>query len=181
MKTYAYLALALLTTGLASCEEEQVGFYASGQDGIYFNYENEKEFEQSVNFADYITADSAFLSVWVKLKTVGYLSDQDRKVTLKQEQMEAYRQADIEIPEIVVPAGAAEVNVRVKVLRPKLQDIKYAVKLSIDGSNGLADGIKEKASFTIYAEETYEQPGVWNSDPKTYFGEWNVAKHRFLG
>lgn len=108
-------------------------FYAAGSDGIYFNYEDENQanFEASVNFADYIVGDSAFLSVPVKLKTLGYLADHDRRVVLKENPVESYQQATIEIPEIIMPAGETELDVVIKVLRPAEINTRYAVRLTM--------------------------------------------------
>lgn len=173
-----------MVTAIFSCKEDKVAFYAANSDGIYFNYSNDNEFETSVNFAKYIVGDSTFLSVNVKLKTLGYLSEQDRKVILKAEPVESYELAQIEIPNIIVPAGKTEVNAIIKVLRPAEQQKKYAVRISIDGESSegqIGEGIEEKASFTIYSEETYEEPSSWGNSPVYYFGDWNITKHRFLG
>lgn len=176
--------MMLIATILFSCEENEVAFYAPESDGIYFNYENDNEFETSVNFANYIVGDSTFLTVRVKLKTLGYLAEQDRRVVLKTEPVESYDLAQIEMPEIIVPAGETEINATIKVLRPAERQKKYAVRLSIDGTSSesqIGEGVEEKATFTIYSEETYEKPSGWDNGPAFYFGEWNVEKHRFLG
>lgn len=173
-----------MATTIFSCKENEVAFYAANSDGVYFNYENDNEFETAVNFANYIVGDSAYLSVNIKLKTLGYLSDQDRRVILKTNPVESYELAQIEIPEIIIPAGKTEVDATIKILRPAEMQKKYAVRLTIDGSSSesqIGEGIEEKAAYTIYSEETYQQPNGWGNSPVFYFGEWNITKHRFLG
>ena len=182
-KVYTLLALAAALCA-TSCNENEVPFYAAGSDGIYFNYEDENQanFEASVNFADYIVGDSAFLSVPVKLKTLGYLADHDRRVVLKENPVESYQQATIEIPEIIMPAGETELDVVIKVLRPAEINTRYAVRLTIDGNSSesqIGSGGTEKAAFTIYSEETYSQPANWNNVTR-FFGTWTLEKHIFL-
>uniref|UniRef100_UPI003FF0A6E7 DUF4843 domain-containing protein n=1 Tax=Phocaeicola sp. TaxID=2773926 RepID=UPI003FF0A6E7 len=182
-KVYTLLALAAALCA-TSCNENEVPFYAAGSDGIYFNYEDENQanFEASVNFADYIVGDSAFLSVPVKLKTLGYLADHDRRVVLKENPVESYQQATIEIPEIIMPAGETELDVVIKVLRPAEINTRYAVRLTIDGNSSesqIGSGVTEKAAFTIYSEETYSQPANWNNVTR-FFGTWTPEKHIFL-
>ena len=85
-----YALLTLVAACLTSCNENEVPFYAADSDGIYFNYTEENEFTASVNFANYMVGDSTFLSVPIKLKTLGYLSEQDRRVVLKEEAVDSY-------------------------------------------------------------------------------------------
>lgn len=179
-----YIILTAAIACLASCNENEVPFYAANSDGIYFNYDSENgdAFETSVNFANYMVGDSAYLSVPIKMKTLGYLSEQDRHVVLKAEAVESYEQAEVEIPEIIVPAGETEINVVVRALRPAEKNTMYAVKLSVDGESSesqIGAGVTERAGFTIYVEETYLQPSSWNN-VVYQFGEWTEEKFIFL-
>ena len=179
-KLYAILTLVAAT--LVACNQNEVPFYAADSDGVYFNYEQNNEFQASVNFANYMVGDSAFLSIPIKLKTLGYLSDHDRRVILKEEAVDSYDMAEVEIPEIVMPAGETEINIIVKVLRPAETDKQYAVRLSVDGEsseNQIGNGVEEKAAFTIYAEETYQQPDEW-ANLTYYYGTWTKEKFIFL-
>ncbi len=179
-----YIILTAAIACLASCNENEVPFYAANSDGIYFNYdsENKDAFEASVNFANYMVGDSAYLSVPIKMKTLGYLSEQDRHVVLKAEAVESYAKAEVEIPEIIVPAGETEINVVVKALRPAEKNTMYAVKLSVDGEssdNQIGAGVTERSGFTIFVEESYTQPSSWNN-VIYQFGEWTEEKFIFL-
>ena len=177
-----YALLTLVAACLTSCNENEVPFYAADSDGIYFNYTEENEFTASVNFANYMVGDSTFLSVPIKLKTLGYLSEQDRRVVLKEEAVDSYEKAEVEIPDIIMPAGETEINVIIKVLRPAENNKQYAVKLSVDNEspeNQIDNGVEEKAYFTIYSQETYERPDAWiNVEP--YYGTWTKEKFIFL-
>lgn len=183
MKKHKYLLFPVMAMALLSCNENEVPFYSANSDGIYFNYENDVEFQKSVNFADYLTVDSAYLTIEISMKTLGYLADQDRHVTLKAEPVEEYELAELEIPDIIVPAGATEINAQIRVMRPQTLQKMYAAKLRIDGTSTetqIGEGVEEKAGYTIYVQESYAKPNGWeNCMP--YFGEWNVEKHRFLG
>ena len=179
-----HIFLALAAACLASCNKNEVPFYAANSDGIYFDYDpdDENSFETSVNFANYIVEDPEYLTVPVKLKTLGYLSEQDRRVVLKAEAVDSYELAEVEIPEIVVPAGETEIEVEVKALRPAQTNTTYAVHLSVDGESSesqIGSGVTEQSGFTIYVEDSYSQPAAW-VNVSYYYGEWTAEKHILL-
>ncbi len=182
------LSMALL---LYSCNEEEPFFYDANQNGVYFDYENAEEFKQNINFSEYVLGNPTEVAVTIKLKVIGYKSDENRKVVLKAKELEKKTNdtkvvlplAKITIPEVVFEAGEYEKEVEVKIARPAEMDKEFGAVLYIDGTDAQAQiggGVIGKEEYAILVQESYTKPEAWDAMAPTYLGEWNVAKHIFL-
>lgn len=184
MKQYI---LYLLTAAflLGACSQEEVPYYSSNQDGVYFDYENQDELSQEVNFAQHLLDDVQELPVTLKLKLVGYPTDQPRKIVIGTDSLADYKLAQVTVPEVVFEAGEYEKNITVQVKRPEEQGEQYAVRLFVDAENEasqLGSGIEGYEGFNIFVNETYTKPSQWDqySMAQMYFGDWTQEKYVLL-
>ena len=174
------LSMAFLAT---SCEKEEPDFYDKNENGVYFDYAGQEEFQTSVNFADHVLGNPQELKVELDVKLLGYLMENDRKAVLKTKPVEGYPEATVTIPDVVFTAEESEKKVEITVARPQERDTEYAVCLYFDADDAqsqLGHGIKGKEEFVIYVEETYTPAWTDYDWFVMYIGTWTVDKHIFF-
>ena len=163
-----------------SCEKIEPERYDKEANGAYFDYDYATDFDRMVNFADHIVGNPDTVTVALKVKLLGYLKEEGRTLAVKTRAIEGCELADVVIEEVMFASNEYEKVVEVKVCRPKVEDVLYAVCIYLDGSGDIGAGIKGKDEINLYVTESYEQPIVWDSHVSTYLGEWERAKHIFL-
>src|SRR3712207_6643592 len=120
MKRYIlYLILLWLAGGFfTACEKEEPPFFDSKANGVYFDYAEQRELSASVNFADHVLDDPDYLPVKIRIKVLGYLSDESRQIVLKSKAVEGYPEVGVILPEIKFEAGEIKKEIEVKVAKP---------------------------------------------------------------
>lgn len=172
--------LAFLAT---SCEKQEPDFYDKNENGVYFDYNVNEEFQQSINFADHVLGNPQELTVNVNIKLLGYMLEGNRKAILKTKTVENYPEASVTIPEVVFTSEESEKVIPIIVNRPEERDTEYAICLYFDAedpNSQLGHGIAGKEEFTIYVKEAYTPAWSdydWFVD---YIGPWSVDKHIFF-
>lgn len=185
-KTYKHYIIYLigLTFLATACEKEQPDFFDSSANGVYFDYEYAADFQQTVNFANYIIGNPGSVPVNLKLKLLGYLSNEERTAYIKTKPVEGYPEAQVEFENVVFEAGTYEKTIEIKVNRPEELNTDYAICLYLDADEpgGIGSGIAGREEYIIYVKEKYEQPSQWTeySLLQTYLGAWSAEKHIFL-
>lgn len=180
-KSIQYIVwLLCLANVFVACETNEPDFFDKNANGAYFDYEYAADFDKVLNFSDYIVGDPDTVQVVLKVKLLGYLVDQERKLSVKTKEIEGYMPADVVVDEVVFAGKEYEKNVSIRVKRPELQDSIYAICIYLDGSGDLGTGISGKDEINLFVTESYEKPAIWFSHVDTYLGSWNKEKHIFL-
>ncbi len=181
LNNYKYIAIALLSLGLmSSCKKEEPTLFDESSNGAYFDYDSASNLTTSINFADYMLEDPDEVEVPVKLKLLGFLPEDTKSVTLKQQAVEGYEEAKLTLPEAVFTHdGNGELTVQVKVARPERTDVEYAAAITIDTGTPNS-GMEGFETYTIKVSESYQQPSGWEYQAEQYYGEWTAEKHKFI-
>lgn len=185
-KNFLWIGLLSAMMFAGACSEEEVDFYDRESNGVYFNYENETDFKQTINFSQFLLDPACTQTeVEIQINVLGNPEAYDRKVVIKTEPMEGYPEATVVLPEnIVIEADSMRLSLPVIVKRPEATNTEYAVKLSFDTENEesmFGTDIVEKGEYTIHVIESYEKPSYWAPfGGDNYFGEWTPDKHIFL-
>lgn len=175
---YKYTLLFCALSGLlASCEKEEPTLFDTESGGVYFDYGKPEDFKRVINFADDIVGEPTEISTPLNIKLLGHLSDNETSIVLKAKPVENYPEAQVELPEIILPAGEYTVETEIKVLCPAEEETRYAVCLYMESE--LGEGIDGREEFTLYVEKSYREPDNWGL-AGYYFGNWNKEKHIFI-
>ena len=165
---------------LTACEGREPNLFDEDSNGAYFDYEYAKDFEKTLNFSDYIVGNPDTVTVTLNVKLLGYLMDDARTLAVKTKDVVGYEPADVAIGEVVFANKEYEKQIEVKVKRPAVEDVMYAVCIYLDGSGDIGTGIDGKNEINLFVTESYEKPAMWYSHMDTYLGEWSKEKHIFL-
>ncbi len=180
MKNINYIiGLFLLSLVLVACKDSEPFLYDEDSNGAYFDYEYENEFEKRVDFGDYIIGDPDTVIVTLKVKLLGYLMDEARTLAVKTKDIEGYEPADVTIGKVVFANKEYEKQIEVKVKRPQVEDVTYAVCIYLDGSGDIGTGVVGKNEINLFVTESYVMPDTW-SDIELYQGAWSKEKQKFL-
>lgn len=183
MKRYNHFIITLLL-GFAmlftACEKIEPDLFDESTKGAYFDYEYAAQFESMVNFREHTIGQPQEVPVKIRVKLLGYLSDEERTLSIKAKSVEEYEIAEITIPEVKFANREYEKEIEIMVKRPAVENDTTAVCVYIDKDGDLDSSIAGKDEFTIYVTESYEQPGSWNNSVTEYMGEWNKANHAFI-
>ena len=180
-----YIALLFGAVMLfTACEEEKPDFFDESANSVYFNYEYASEFSNDINFANFIINTPESIYVNVKLRILGYVPEETRKVALKAKEVSGYELPEIDIPEVTFAAGDYEKEVPICVWRPKNQNVEYKACLYINGDEPgtMSSGVEGRSEYYITVSDKYDKPADWTSTSlfQNYLGDWNPLKHRFL-
>ena len=165
---------------LTACEGREPDLFDEDSNGAYFDYEYATDFEHTLNFSDYIVGNPDTVTVILKVKLLGYLKDYARILAVKTKDVVGYEPADVTIEEVIFANKEYEKEIEVKVKRPAVEDVVYAVCIYLDGSGDIGIGIDGKNEINLFVTESYEMPAMWYSHMDTYIGAWSKEKHIFL-
>ena len=179
-KIYKIALWMCLAWTWVSCEKYEPDLFEESANGAYFDYEYAADFNKTLNFGEYIVGDPDTVSITLKVKLLGYLEGESRTLAIKTKEIEGYELADVKIDEVVFANKEYEQMIQVKVKRPEVEDMLYAVCIYLDGSGDLGTAISGKDVINLYVTESYDMPYVWFSHMETYLGEWNKDKHIYL-
>lgn len=180
--SYTAALLAVVFT-LTACSQDEVDFYDKNSNGIYFNYDDEKDLSTTVNFADYVQTDPTEVEQTLKLQLLGYVADTDRHFVLKTREVDGYPLANISISANTLPAGAHELDVTYSVGKPEEMGVTYAVEIYLDPTDGdseLGEGVEGFDKYTVYVTEQYNEPTDWVYPAGEYLGSFTAEKYKFM-
>ena len=169
-----------LVVAWGSCEKYEPDFFDESANGAYFDYEYAADFDKTLNFGEYIVGEPDTVTFTLKVKLLGYVEDEARTLAIKTREVEGYELAEVDIEEVVFANKEYEREFEVKVKRPEVEDVLYAVCIYLDGSGDIGTAISGKDAVNLYVKESYDMPYVWYSHMDTYLGEWSKKKHVFL-
>ena len=169
-----------LAVAWGSCEKYEPDFFDESANGAYFDYEYAADFDKTLNFGEYIVGEPDTVTLTLKVKLLGYVEDEARTLAIKTREVEGYELAEVDSEEVVFANKEYEREFEVKVKRPEVEDVLYAVCIYLDGSGDIGTAISGKDAVNLYVKESYDMPYVWYSHMDTYLGEWSKKKHVFL-
>ncbi len=213
MKKLLYFLL-LMPLCIISCNEDEIMTFDDDTAGIYFQnggqtrfYINIDQYYDSTFFAWGRVADEVKdTTLTTRLRIMGKVRDFDRKVrvVVDQENTTAvegvhYR---VDLSNLVIPAGAAEVQVPVTLLRDKSlreQEVKLMLKVE-DNENFYVPFERQKSTNVYYASgdtiranrylfvfnEFYTEPVIWSFFNDMYpdgvnpCGAWSAKKQKLM-
>ena len=179
-KIYVIALWMCLAVAWGSCEKYEPDFFDESANGAYFDYEYAADFDKTLNFGEYIVGEPDTVTLTLKVKLLGYVEDEARTLAIKTREVEGYELAEVDIEEVVFANKEYEREFEVKVKRPEVEDVLYAVCIYLDGSGDIGTAISGKDAVNLYVKESYDMPYVWYSHMDTYLGEWSKKKHVFL-
>lgn len=182
------LAVILCTT---SCEKD-LPVYDTETCRINFNYDYKtmnSDMLETYSFVYHgdITQDT----VWVKVNTMGFLSDEDRYFELQQVEVKDtlnavpgkhYVAFDDMKKYYYIPAGANTATVPVVLLRDaSLQSAQYLLKFELKETDNFKKGYDRYNYRKIYFTDQIAEPTGWLSYGLYYYiGLYTTGLHRFI-
>lgn len=180
LNNHIILLIGLVMLTVTACDKQEPDFYDGNHNGVYFTSDK----YNSINFANYPVGNPETLELDMRLKLLGYLTDDARKAVLKTKPVEGYPEAEVILPEVIFENKEYEKEVTLEIIRPKEQDTEYAVcvYLDYDDPQGLGAGITGYNEIYVYVKEAYEAPAGWSntSTAYRYLGEWSPEKYIFI-
>lgn len=183
------LALGLLLLGvLASCEQE-LPLYSDGQARLNFEYEDAKDSTLNYSFIYHNGGDRD--TVWLLLRTQGFLSDTDRPYGLEQvltgenDAQPGVHYVPFDDPayrdQFVVKAGAVTDSVPVIVLRDaSLASQTVRLKVTFKETDTFKRGYADRSIKLITISDQIVKPNRWSGLMDFLFGAYGTEKHRFM-
>lgn len=206
MRKLLYILMAMPLVFL-SCNEDEIVTFDSDDAGIYFQSGGQRYF--FINIDDYV--DSTYYSfseeadgvtehvLSARLRTLGKVRDYDRKVRVVVDTENStaiegtHFRADLN--NVVIPAGASEVQVPVTFLRhPSLLEQEVILMLKVEDNENFKVPFERQKNTNVYyatgdtiranryvfaVNEFYSEPMLW-----TMFGSacgtWSVKKQRLM-
>ncbi len=206
MRNNIYILLLLLIALFSSCEEELTPYNYS-QNTLGFEYERDQygRVADSIKrftfayFASSVTEDT----IWIDVRTTGYVVDYDRPVNLRQIEFQdedelevgetALLQAEAGVhyvpfdsPELVsgytIPAGKNQALLPLIVKRDiSLKEKKRYLKLEVIENEHFSQSYIQNRAWTVELSDVLTKPKTWNGAIRYYFaGDYGKVKHQFM-
>ena len=175
-KHYIVWLLGLALT-FNACDKIEPEFFDEDYNGAYFDYQYASDYEATINFGEYIVGNPQSVPFTLNVKLLGYLTDEQRTLSIKTRAVEDFELAKVTIPEVVFANKEYQKEVEIIIERPEVENTTYAITIYLDGEGDLGTGITGKNEYTIYVKEEHGEPSIWN---KEYLGNWDREKHTFL-
>ena len=137
---------------LSSCEED-LPLYSDQQ--AYLNFDIQYREDTLVNYSFAFSGGKQKDTVWIKLKTMGYLSDKPRQFKLKQ----------------------------VPFVKNNAEPGKHYVALNskeIEPNGTFMPGYQEQNFIQVTITNKLNRPSYWSGFMNHYFGKWGPVKHQFM-
>lgn len=170
-------SLALIFT---ACDKDEPEFFDGSANGAYFDYGYAADFDKTLNFSEHVVGDPEEVTVKLKVKLLGYITNEARTLAVKAKDVEGYEPAEVTIDEVVFANNEYEKEIEIKVKRPAVEDVVYATCIYLDGSGDIGTGIAGKNEINLYVTTSFTKPSVWYSHVETYLGDWDKEKQIFL-
>lgn len=197
---YILSVLALCLFALA-CKKEEISLYKSDLQGVYFQQGTATSYTDSTAFSfDAAPPATNDTIINVRIRTMGNVKDYPRtvKLSIEQENTTAVKGThyDLDLNSIVIPAGASQAFVPVKVHRTSdLLTNRFSIMLKLEANEYFdipftmqkntsvfsSVGAQIKADrYKITVGEIYTEPFYWTNFGPQYFGPWTITKYKFV-
>lgn len=174
-----------------SCVHQNPGDY-SDDARIYFL--NEVKVQQDSIAVSFFAAmdGSEYDTVWIDVRTMGYLADYDRPLNLRVSN-EGEKGAAVAGKHYVgfddshiktaycIPAGKVKTKIPVVLIKdPSLNTSEVRLELSLETNEYFQRGYEPWCQFTVISTAKAVKPASWETWWKTAFGDWGPKKMEFI-
>lgn len=189
MKKFIYIIAVSLSFGIFSCENEKIMYdYPDNRIGFIFPKNTDSTLTKTFVYDE---AERVRDTVFIKLKTIGFLYNYDRAITFKQVTVADTINAEANVhylgfdsPEykgrLCVPADKDTVTIPIILLRDKsLLKETVLLRIAIAENEFFKLGFPKEVVKNVVISEELSMPSDW---PKygTAFNPYGKVKHRFL-
>lgn len=185
---YTIFAAVIVTT-LSSCEKN-LEVYHYPDNGLNFYYESAGDTVKNFSFV-YGPMTRTIDTVWVKVETVGFITDKDRDFTFEQVQTAgtnavvgkhyvAFDDASVK-SYYNIPAGKSQARVPIIVKRDaslKTSSVNLLIKVKNNENFKIAN--PSRCATKIIVTDQLAKPTCWAYYAEGYFGTYGPVKHQFL-
>lgn len=196
-----YIILSVLAGMLflvSSCEKESVPAYSDIPRLFFYDGPDDyatgdrPQHDSIVQTFFFIMEDIKKDTVWVNVKTMGFPSDEDRPIKLRQIETDKPDAAkpgvhyvgfdDAELQKhLVIPKGKVGALIPVVLLRHKdMVEKLFRVNFEIAPNDYFQVGVTESSKFMVTTSDKAEPPKMWDSWWRYAFGTYGDAKLRFI-
>lgn len=185
-RIYGVVAILAFVTSLFTACEKDLPVYRNEECWLRFRYENSKDTLTNTSFAYH---DMPTDTVWVPVQLMGFPSEQDRVIPLKQvktgdnDAVSGEHYVPFDNPELIqkfyfMPKGETQRDIPVVLKRtPSLENADYTLRLTIGDNEFFSPGSKESLYKRIVVSGQLVRPNNWYD---YFLGEWGKEKHRFM-
>lgn len=187
MKKIAFLIFTTIAM-LTACEEK-LPLYSDHQ--AYLNFDIKYKEDTLVNYSFVFSKGLTKDTVWIRLNTMGYLSNKNRPFKLKQVAMgkkdavpgKHYIALDSKQMQqyLFIPANKTYAYVPVIVLKhPTLDNDIYSLRIKVEDNGTFNPGYREQNFIQIDITSKLNKPTQWSVFMNYFFGKWGPVKHQFM-
>lgn len=188
MKKSIYLLCLAIVAILSACEQD-LPTYSDTTNRLYFKHTYRADSLVSYSFAYHQDLNSD--TVWVKVKTLGFIADHDRSFELEQvmtgedDAVAGTHYVSFDSPDykklLVVKADSTEARIPVVILRdPSLKTKTFTLKFTIKETSEFKRGFLKDCVQYIKITEMLAKPNNWGGLCTHYFGAYGPVKHQFM-
>ena len=180
------MAALLLATPLFMAYEADLPVYQNEECWLKFEYEHRSDTLTNKSFAYH---ENSTDTVWVLVRIMGFPSEQDRIIPLKQvptgnhdaisgEHYIPFDDAELLQKYYFIPKGEIEREIPIVLKRtPSLKEADYTLRLTFGTNESFSPGSKETIHKRIVIADQLIQPNSWQS---YFLGIYGQEKHRFM-
>ncbi|MBL1410038.1 DUF4843 domain-containing protein [Sphingobacterium faecale] len=197
MKNLIFYAATFVTLIQISCTKD-LPLYSDDQDKLIFLHGEEtgSVILPSVP-SSYVLAHTFVYgtqntdTLYVKLKTIGFIRNSDRPIELEQV-LTGENDADPDVhftaltadqykKNYIIPAGSTTASLPIIVHREaSLKNRTVNLKLRIKDNGVFRAGYESRSELLITITDALSKPANWNSAATFYFGNYGKVKHQFM-
>jgi len=187
-----YILWLLPFFGLSACEDD-MEVYHSHENRLNFVYEPHMEDSVIARTFVFDVETKVLDTVWLEVKTLGFVVDYDRPFVLEQVEKDDREQAvagkhyiafDDSLVSVhyKVPAGKNEARFPIVLKRdPSLKQQEVTLRVRIGHNENFISGYDAYQEKIISVSDILTQPDYWNSYASYYFaGKYGKVKHQFM-
>lgn len=183
------ISAVIIVTALSSCEKD-LEVYHYPDNGLNFYYESAKDTVKNFSFV-YGPTTRTIDTVWVKVETVGFITDKDRDFTFEQVQTTGTNALvgkhyvafdDVSVKSYYsIPAGKSQTRVPIIVKRDaslKTSSVNLLIRVKNNENFKIANPSRSMTKVII--TDQLAKPTCWAIYADGYFGTYGPVKHQFF-
>ncbi len=191
MNKFKFIILITIALIAASCSQFDAIEYENDP-AIYFANEQNGQ-RDSLNHSFFIVPGDGPDTVYLDIRTMGYLSNIDRTIKIIQTNagdenaaIAGVHYVPFDDPKVskyfIIPANSAKMNVPIILLRDESLNLKQVrLELAVAENENFRPGIERWRNFVIKTTAQATKPTKWDSRWKYHFGaSWGSVKMKFI-
>ncbi len=185
------IIIIIITTLIAISCTHFNGIEYENDPAIYFA--NEPGHRDSISHSFFLIPGNGPDTVYLEVRTMGFLSDKDREIKIIQSNagkdnaaVAGVHYVPFDDPSVskyfIIPANSAKVNVPIILLRDESLALKQVrLELEVSENEHFRPGINQWRKFLITTTSQAAKPTLWDTRWSNYFGmSWGSVKMKFI-